>query len=133
MANANHPSRILTHKSQRKLTNEQAVSLLTEYVGTSTTYKALSEKYGIAQRAISSIVGGLSYRDLSGIANLRKRAQEKASSRSAKYSKAEAVRVHDPTQTVIEVDFNSVASVDAAILRLQAVRSLIGLAAEVSF
>jgi hypothetical protein len=128
-----NPVRILTHKAQRKLTNEQAVSLLTEYVGTSTTYKALSEKYGIAQKAISNIVGGLSYRDLSGIANLRKRAQEKASSRSAKYSKAKAVRVHDPTQTVIEVDFNSVASVDAAILHLQAVRSLIGPAAEVSF
>jgi hypothetical protein len=124
--------RILTHTSQRKLTNSQVRSLLIDYVETDITYKALSEKYGIAQKAISNIVGGLSYRDLPGIANLRKRAQEKASSRSAKYSTAEAVRVHDPTQTVIEVDFNSVASLDAAILRLQAVRSLIGHAAEVS-
>ena len=45
------------------------------------------------------------------LARCTPRAQEKASARSAKYSKAKAVRVHDPTQTVIEVDFNSVASV----------------------
>ena len=127
------PVRILTHKSQRKLTDEQTVSLLTEYVGTNTTYKAMSEKYGITQRAISSIVRGFSYRELPGIASLRKEAQVKATSRCAKYSDAEAVRVHDPLKTFLEIDFDSVASVDAAILRLQTVRSLIGLDAKLWF
>jgi hypothetical protein len=130
MANS---TRILTHKSQRKLTNEQVVSLLTEYAGTRTTYKAMSAKHGISQRAISSIVRGFSYRELPAIANLRKEAQEKAASLCGKYSNAEAAQVHDPTRTVVEVDANSVASVDAAILRLQAMRLLIAPAVEVAF
>ena len=117
--------RILTHKSQRKLTNSQVRSLLTEYVETDTTYKALAERYGIAVHTVSQIVRGLSYRELSSIADLRKRAQEKAATRFARYSNAQAMRVPDPAQTVVEVDFNSVESIDAAILRLQAVRSLL--------
>ena len=128
-----NPVRILTHKAQRKLTDAQVGSLLSAYVETDTTYKAQSEKYGVSQLTVSKIVRGLIYRELFGIENLRKRAQEKAAARSAKDSNAQAVRAIDPTKTVIEVDFNSVESVDVAVLRLLAVRSLlIGPAVEVS-
>jgi hypothetical protein len=127
-----NPVRILTHKAQRKLTSKQVVSLLNEYVETDATYKIVAEKYGISPRTVSQVVRGFSYRDLLGIATLRKKAQEKAATRSAKYSNASALQVTDPSLTAIEVNFNSVASVDTAILRLQAVRSLIRPAAEVS-
>jgi hypothetical protein len=127
-----NPVRILTHKAQRKLTSKQVHSLLSAYVETDATYKTLSAEYGICQRAVSDIVRGFNYRDLTEFASLRKKAQEKAATRSAKYSNASALQVTDPTLTAIEVDFSSVASVDAAILSLQAVRSLIGPAGEVS-
>jgi hypothetical protein len=127
-----NPTRILTHRPQRKLTDEQVHSLLSAYVDTDTTYKALSEQYSVSQRTVSGIVSGLIYRDLLGVSGLRKKAQEKAATRSGKYSKAEALRVSDPTQSVIGYYCNSVASVDAAILHLQAVRLLLSSASEVS-
>ena len=127
-----NPVRILTHKAQRKLTSKQVHSLLSAYVETDATYKTLSAEYGICQRAVSDIVRGFNYRDLTEFATLREKAQEKAAARSSRYCNAEAARILDTTKKVIEVDFSSVASVDAAILSLQAVRSLIGPAGEVS-
>lgn len=130
MANS---TRILTHKTQRKLTTEQVRALLSAYVETDATYRTLSAEYGICQRAVSDIVRGFNYRDLTELATLREKAQEKAAARSSRYCNAESARILDTTKKVIEVNFNSVASVDAALLRLLAVRSLlIGPAAEVS-
>lgn len=128
-----NPVRILTHKPQRKLTDQQVLSLLTEYVVTPTTYKAMSEKYGITQASISQIVRGVTYRELIGSPSLRKKAQQKAANRSAKYSNAEALRVPDWTLTLIEVDFTSVASLDAAHVLIHDAYLRLGLAVEVSF
>lgn len=120
-----NPDRILTHKKQRRLTDEKVRTLLTDYVSTDATYKALSEKFRISQKAIGNIVSGQTYREISGIASLRKKAQEKASDRSGRYSNAKALRVPDASKTRIEVDFNSVESLDAAILSLQCERTLL--------
>jgi hypothetical protein len=116
--------RPLTHKTQRKLTDEQVRSLLSDYVNSETTYyKALSEKFGIAQRTVGQIVRGLTYREVPGIAELRKKAQQKAGRRNATFCSAQALRVPDPSKDVIEVDRNSIKSINEAMLHLQSVLS----------
>jgi hypothetical protein len=67
----------------------------------------------------------VSYRDLVGVSALRRLAQEKATTRSAKYSIAKTARVPDASMTLIEVNLNSIQSVLDAILRLQTVLPLI--------
>lgn len=118
-------SRVLTHKSQRHLNPTQVENLLYEYVHSDVTYEQLSIRYGVSTCTVSRIVRGLTYRDLLGMSHLREKAQKKARERSAKYSDGEAVRIPDEAVTLMEVNFNSVESVKAAILRLEAVLSLL--------
>jgi hypothetical protein len=124
------PRRVLTHMNQRKLTSEQVYFLLAAYVATDTTYRALGEKYGVSQLTVSKIVRGLSYRELSGISHLREQARKKASSRFARHSSAEGMRVPDPRLIVIEVDPTSKESAYAALRRIQNICSQLVSAAE---
>ena len=122
---ANSPDRVRTHRAQRKLTDAKVHQLLNEYAYTTATYTSLSEKYGVCIKSIGNIVNGVSYRDLVGVSALRRLAQEKATTRSAKYSIAKTARVPDASMTLIEVNLNSIQSVLDAILRLQTVLPLI--------
>ncbi len=126
----NPPTRILTHKKQRKLTDAQVLFLLLEYVETEATYRTLAQKYAISEKAISNIVNNMSYRELATITQVRKKAQQKASASSGRYSHAEPARVPDATKTLIEVDFNSVSSINTALHHLLDRRSTLTDSAE---
>jgi hypothetical protein len=113
------------------LTCVQIVELLGGYLS-GATYNVLSEKFGISPKAIGNIINGFTYREIPGIAHLREEAQKKAAGRHAKYSNAQAARVPDPGRTFVEVDLNSVASLDALMLRLQAARLMNSTTAKVA-
>lgn len=130
---ANSPSRILTHRKHRKLTESQVVLLLTEYVETDTTYELLALKFNHSATGVSQIVRGLTYRDLASIGRLRERAQAKAALRSGRHSKAKPLRVPDATKVAFAVHPSSASEIREAIADLKAMLSLLdGSVGEVS-
>jgi hypothetical protein len=120
------PARPMTQKDKRKLTLEKALVILTEYSGGTIGQRGILANHGITQPTLTNLIKGAWFKNWEihpWFVDLRHKAQKVAASRSAKVTTAVSARVPDASRVCVDV--STLATFDAEIEKLLAIRPML--------
>jgi len=120
------PARPMTQTDKRTLTLEKARVILTDYSGGRIGQRGIIAKHGINQPSLTNLTKGVWFKNWEAhpwFVELRQKAQEVASSRSAKITKSVSARMPDVSTVCVHV--TTLARLDAGLEKLLAIRPML--------